>query len=217
MKRLSLWKMQATWPLFFVLMLVYLSYFFMLWTINKARKCFSGCTNTVISAELSWCTGSSCRCVHTRWVFGGYWAQYSNPISTWSSVENRAACIYVFSSAWGLKAKPLINVHWEGKAQYPPRNTLGDSLCHKEEWLGEHLTWLEEGWGREQQQKKECKVTVSSEKRLRVEFHFKVLIYLSWAWHQLKFRMKLGHKLNCKTSWNHRMQSQKILTRLRLA
>lgn len=34
----------------------------------------------------------------------------------------------------------------------------------------------------------------------RVEFRFKVLIYRSEAWHELKFRMKLGHKLNYKTS-----------------
>lgn len=73
MKPLSLWKIWATWPFIFTSMLVYLSYLFMLWTINKARKCFSGLTNT---AELSWC--SSHPCVHTRRVFEGHWAQCSS-------------------------------------------------------------------------------------------------------------------------------------------
>jgi len=60
------WKDVPTWPLFFILMLVYLSCFFMLWTINKARKCFSGYKNIIISSKPPSNVQTAVICVCTR-------------------------------------------------------------------------------------------------------------------------------------------------------
>ena len=125
--------------------------------------------------------------------------------------------LFILRNAWGLEAKFLLSVHVEGEAcsclhvlrRFLQKQTAGTYGRVCSEWDGE-----ENNRGR--------KAGVGQQLAQRrgwygLEFHFKPMIYLSWRWHQLKFRMKLGHKLNCKTSWNHRTQSQKILTCLRLA
>lgn len=95
-------------------------FFLILWTINKARKCFSGYQNTIISAESS---------VYMHelgfwWILSPVFRGCKEPSSTCSSVDNTDLCFYIFRNARGLKAKLLINVYLKGKAKQPPPKVL---------------------------------------------------------------------------------------------
>lgn len=110
-----------TWPLFFGVMLVYLSCFCMLWTINNARECFPGYENTVVSATppSNAQTAVTCVCTGDGFLVG------LSPLFTGcresSSTDNTALCFYIFRNTPGLKAKLLINVNLEVK---PPSSHL---------------------------------------------------------------------------------------------
>lgn len=118
-------------------MLVYLSCFFMLWTINNARRCFSGYRNTVISANPPSAAQTEVIsvCVPAGFlvVLGPVFRGCEEPIGACSSMENRAPCFDIFRDAQGLKAKLLINLYVEGKAKQPPPNAPGGffHLCYE--------------------------------------------------------------------------------------
>lgn len=166
--------------------------------------------------------------MHTSWLFGGYRAQYSEAAKSPAARAHswRTELLASISSEWheGWKQSHWLMCIWRKRPsshlQMPWEASFTCSMKERAVTKGE-FDWTGNEVGKRitppHPPKNIGQQLLQRTGLYRVEFHFKVLIYLSWAWHQLKFRTKLGHKLNCKTSRNHRTQSQKTLIHLRLS